>query len=283
MSVSSAPTFSGPTLVIEPSRRFPRVGLRELWAYRGLFWFLVWRDVKVRYAQTVLGVAWAVFQPVLTMVVFAVVFGRLARMPSDGAPYPVFALAALVPWTYFATGVTAASNSLTASTGLITKVYFPRLVIPFAAIAAGLPDLAIGLAFLGVVMAAYGVAPALAAVVVLPVLVASMLVTMAGVGCWLAALNIQFRDVKFVVPVLTQVWLYASPVIYPASMVPPRFRGLYALNPMAGVIEGFRAALLGSRPVPWGDVAVSTAVGAALFVSGTLYFRRTERVFADVA
>jgi lipopolysaccharide transport system permease protein len=212
-----------------------------------------------------------------------VVFGRLAAMPSDGAPYPVFALAALVRGRTSRPAVTAASNSLTASTGLITKVYFPRLVIPFAAIAAGLPDLAIGLAFLGVVMAAYGVAPALAAVVVLPVLVASMLVTMAGVGCWLAALNIQFRDVKFVVPVLTQVWLYASPVIYPASMVPPRFRGLYALNPMAGVIEGFRAALLGSRPVPWGDVAVSTAVGAALFVSGTLYFRRTERVFADVA
>ena len=272
-----------PTLVIEPSRRFPRLGLRELWAYRGLFWFLVWRDVKVRYAQTVLGAAWAVLQPVLTMAIFAVIFGAFARIPSDGAPYPLFALAALVPWTFFATALTGASTSLTANTGLITKVYFPRLVIPFAPLLAGLLDFAIGLGVLGLAMIVYGVAPSPAVFVVLPVVLLAMLLTLAGAGCWLAALNIEYRDVKFVVPFLVQVWMYASPVIYPASVVPARYRGLYALNPMVGVIEGFRAALLGTGTVPWPALAISVVVGAVLFASGALYFRRTERVFADVA
>lgn len=283
MSAPSAPAIPVPPLVIEPSRALPRLGLRELWSYRGLFWFLVWRDVKVRYAQTVLGAAWAILQPVLTMVIFSVIFGRFARMPSGGVPYPVFALAALVPWTYFATALTGASTSLTQSTGLITKIYFPRLIIPFAAVLAGLLDFAIGLAFLAVVMLAYGVTPAPAALVVVPVVLLAMFVTMGGVGCWLAALNIQYRDVRFVVPFLVQVWMYASPVIYPTSIVPAQYRALYALNPMVGVIEGFRAALLGAGPVPWGTIGVSFAAGALLFATGTLYFRRTERVFADVA
>ena len=271
-----------PTLVIEPSRAVPRLGLGELWAYRGLFWFLVWRDVKVRYAQTALGAAWAVLQPVLTMLVFAVVFGRFARVPSDGVPYPLFALAALVPWTYFGSALTGASNSLVASAGLITKVYFPRLVIPLAAVLAGLLDFVIGLAALAVAMLVYGVAPT-PAVAVIPVLVVAMLLTVTGVGCWLAALNLQYRDVKFLVPFLVQVWMYASPVIYPSSMVPARYRGLYALNPMVGVIDGFRAALLGTGPVPWAAVATSCGVGLLLLGTGVLYFRRTERVFADVA
>jgi lipopolysaccharide transport system permease protein len=274
---------AAPTLVIEPSGRFPRVGLRELWAYRGLFWFLVWRDVKVRYAQTVLGAAWAVLQPVLTMAIFAVIFGAFARIPSDGVPYPLFALAALVPWTYFSTALAGASGSLTASTGLITKVYFPRLVIPFAAVLAGLLDLAIGLAVLAVAMLAYGVAPSPAFLGVLPVALAALVLTVAGAGCALAALNIQYRDVKFVVPFLVQVWMYASPVIYPTSMVPARYRGLYAMNPLVGVIEALRAALLGTGPVPWPMLGQSLAVGAALCAAGTLYFRRTERTFADVA
>lgn len=283
MSASVAPIPSAPTLVIEPSRRFPRLGARELWAYRGLFWFLVWRDVKVRYAQTALGAAWAVLQPVLTMVIFTVIFGRFARMPSGGVPYAVFALAALVPWTYFAAALTGASGSLTANTGLITKVYFPRLVVPFAAALAGLLDFAIGFGFLAAIMLVYGVVPTPAALVVVPAAVLAMLVTVMGAGAWLAALNVQYRDVRFAVPFLVQVWMYVSPVIYPASLVPERYRTLYALNPMVGVIEGFRAALLGAGPVPWTALGLSFAAGTLFFVTGTLYFRRTERVFADVA
>ena len=282
MSRSVAHALSTPTLVIEPSRRLPSLGLRELWAYRGLFWFLVWRDVKVRYAQTVLGAAWAILQPVLTMLVFTVIFGRFARIPSGGVPYAVFSLAALVPWTYFSTALTSASNSLVSSAGLITKVYFPRLVIPFAAVLAGLLDLAIGLVVLLIVMLAHGIAPSAAGLAFLPVLVLSMLLSVGGVGCWLAALNLQYRDVRFVVPFVVQVWMFASPVIYPASLVPPEYRTLYAINPMVGAIEGFRATLLG-RPVDWSAVAVSLAVGVMFFATGALYFRRTERVFADVA
>lgn len=279
----SAPPAPGPTLIIEPSRAFPRPNVRELWSYRGLFWFLVWRDVKVRYAQTVLGTAWAVLQPLLTMVIFSVIFGRFARIPSQGVPYPAFALAALVPWTYFSTALAGASTSLTSSTGLITKIYFPRLLIPTAAVVAGLLDLAVGLGLLGAVMLGYGIVPSPLAFVVLPLALFIMLTTLVGAGCWLAALNIQYRDVRFVVPFLVQIWLYASPVIYPLSIVPERYRVLYSLNPMVGAIEGFRGALLGAASMPWSEIALAAAVGVALFASGTLYFRRTERVFADVA
>ena len=272
-----------PTLVIEPSRRFPPLGARALWAYRGLFRFLVWRDIKVRYAQTVLGGAWAVLQPVLTMVIFAVIFGRFARIPSGGVPYPVFALAALVPWTYFSTALTGASSSLTASTGLITKIYFPRLLIPAAPVVAGLLDFAVGFAFLAIFMGAYGVVPSAAALLAVPLAVVAMLLTVLGAGCWLAALNLQYRDVRFVVPFLVQIWLYASPVIYPLAIIPARYRALYALNPMAGAIEGFRTSLLGAGAVPWAALGLSLATGAVLCATGALYFRRTERVFADVA
>jgi len=282
-AVPSAAPGGRPTLVIEPSRPFPRFDLRELWASRGLFRFLVWRDIKVRYAQTVLGAAWAVLQPVLTMAIFAIVFGRFAGLPSAGVPYSIFALAALVPWTYFATGITGASNSLTANTGLITKVYFPRLVVPFAVAAAGLLDFAIGFVFLALMMLAYGITPAPEALVVVPAVLLAMLITVLGAGAWLAALNVQYRDVRFAVPFLVQVWMYVSPVIYPTSLVPERYRLLYALNPMVGVIEGFRAALLGAGAVPWAEIGLSFAVGAMIFVTGTLYFRRAERVFADVA
>jgi lipopolysaccharide transport system permease protein len=272
-----------PTLVIEPAGRFPRIDLRELWAYRGLLFFLMWRDIKVRYAQTVLGAAWAIVQPVLTTLVFTVVFGRLARIPSDGVPYPVFALAGLVPWTYFSSALTGSSNSLTTNTNLITKVYFPRLVIPVAPVLAGLVDFAVALAMLLAVMLAYGIVPTAAALVLVPVLALSMVLTATGIGCWLSALNIRYRDVRYLVPFLLQVWMYASPVVYPASLVPPRYRTLYALNPMVGVIEGFRSALLGTRGVAWPVLALSLGVGAALLASGALYFRKTERVFADVA
>jgi lipopolysaccharide transport system permease protein len=272
-----------PTLVIEPAGRWPRIDLRELWAYRGLFFFLVWRDVKVRYAQTVLGAGWAILQPVLTMLVFTVIFGRFASIPSDGVPYAVFSLAALVPWTYFSTALSGASNSLVSSTNLITKVYFPRLVIPFAPVLAGLVDFAVALLVLGAVMLFYGIVPGPLALVVVPLLVVAMMLTSAGVGCWLAALNIQYRDVKHVTPFLVQVWMYASPIVYPMSLVPERYHGVYALNPMAGIVEGFRAVLLGTGAVSWPTIALSLGVGAVLFVTGSLYFRRTERVFADVA
>lgn len=272
-----------PTVVIEPSGHLPKIDFGELWTYRGLFFFLVWRDIKVRYAQTVLGASWAILQPVLTTAIFTVVFGFFANMPSDGIPYPLFFLAALVPWTYFATALSGASNSLVSSTNLITKVYFPRLVIPFAPVLAGMLDFAIAFAVLLLLMFWYGVLPSAATVILLPVLVLGIMMTAAGVGCWLAALNIQYRDVKHVVPFLVQVWMFASPIVYPVSLVPEAYRSLYALNPMAGVIEGFRSVLLGTGSVAWSTIATSSAVAGTLLVTGTLYFRRTERIFADVA
>ena len=270
-------------LIIEPAGRFPKLGAKELWSYRGLLIFLVWRDLKVRYAQTVLGASWAIIQPVLTMVIFTVVFGRFAKVPSDGVPYPVFSLAALVPWTYFATAFAGASNSLVASTNLITKIYFPRLVIPFAPVVGSLVDFLIAFVILLVTMAFYHIAPSISAIVLVPLLVVAMILTSAGVGCWLAALNIKYRDIKYVVPFLVQIWLYGSPVAYPMSVVPARFRVLYAINPMAGVIEGFRSVLLHTSAVPWSMIGFSLVSGVVLFVTGVYYFRATERVFADVA
>jgi lipopolysaccharide transport system permease protein len=274
---------TAPVLVIESTGRWPKIDLHELWAYRGLFLFLVWRDIKVKYAQTVMGIGWAVIQPVLTMLIFTVIFGRFAKIPSDGVPYPVFSLAAMVPWTYFSTAMAGSSNSLVSSTNLITKVYFPRLVIPFAPVLASLIDFAIGFVILVVLMLGYRIVPSPLALMVLPILVVAMMLTAAGVGCWLAALNIQYRDVKYVIPFMIQVWMYASPIVYPMSMVPARYRTIYALNPMAGVVEGFRSVLLGTGAVAWSTIAVSMAAGVLLFASGALYFRRTERVFADVA
>ena len=272
-----------PTVVIEPAGRWPRLDIEELWAYRGLLGFLVWRDLKVRYAQTVLGAAWAVLQPVLAMVVFSVIFGAFAKVPSDGVPYPVFSLAALVPWTYFSTALTGASSSLVGTTNLITKVYFPRLVIPLTPVVAGLVDFAIAMVILLGMMLAYGIVPSVGALALVPMLVVMMAVTAAGVGCILAALHIKYRDVKYVAPFLVQVWMYASPIVYPMSIVPERWRPLYALNPMAGVIEAFRAVLLGTAGVAWSAIAVSFATSLVLLVVGLFYFRRTERVFADVA
>lgn len=272
-----------PELVIEPERGWPRIDLRELWAYRSLFYFLVWRDLKVRYAQTVMGIGWAVLQPLLTTLIFTVIFGRFAKVPSDGVPYAVFSLAALVPWTYFSTAFAASSNSLLTNVNLITKVYFPRLVIPFAPVLAGLVDLAIGFLLLLVAMLIFGLPPTILAALLVVPLVALLAITAAGVGSWLAALNIQYRDVKHLTPFLAQIWMYASPIVYPMSIVPPSLRPLYALNPLVGAIEGFRAVMLGTTAVPWLEIGISTLSGLLLFVSGTRYFRRTERVFADVA
>jgi lipopolysaccharide transport system permease protein len=231
----------------------------------------------------VLGAGWAILQPLLTMLVFTVIFGKLARIPSDGVPYPVFSLAALVPWTYFSAALSGASNSLISDKNLVTKVYFPRLVIPCAPVLAGLVDFVIAFVMLLLLMLGYGIIPSSSSVVLLPILMLVMLMTAAGVGCWLAALNIQYRDFRYVVPFLLQVWMYASPIVYPASLVPEAYRAIYALNPMVGVIEGFRSVLLGTGGVEWPIIGLSIVVGGILFITGSLYFRRMERIFADVA
>jgi lipopolysaccharide transport system permease protein len=230
-----------------------------------------------------MGAGWAILQPVLTTVVFTIIFGRFAKIPSDGVPYSVFSLAAMVPWTYFSTALAGSGNSLVSSTSLITKVYFPRLVIPFAPVIAGLVDFAIGFAILLVFMFSYGIIPGISSLVVVPVLLAVTVLTAAGAGCWFAALNIQYRDVKYVIPFLVQVWMYASPIVYPMSIVPTKYRAIYALNPIAGVVEGFRSSLLGTNAIAWHTIWISLGAGLALFISGAVYFRRTEHVFADVA
>lgn len=276
-SVDSAPGF-----VIEPARG-GSIDFAELWQYRGLLRFLVWRDLKVRYAQTVLGVAWAVLQPLLTTIVFSVIFGSFAKVPSDGVPYPVFSLAALVPWTYFSTALSGAGNSLVVSNNLITKVYFPRLVIPLTPVLVGLVDVAISMLLLFGMMAWYGIAPTLMSIVLVPLLLIVCALLATGVGAWLAALNIKYRDVKYVLPFLVQLWMYASPIVYPSSIVPERVRWLYALNPMVGIIEGFRGALLGTSNTGWGAISLSLGTGLVIFLAGTTYFRRSERHFADIA
>jgi lipopolysaccharide transport system permease protein len=272
---------AGEVLVIEPRTGWG-FDFKELWRYRGLFGFLVWRDIKIRYAQTVLGAGWAILQPVLTMIVFTIIFGNFANIPSDGVPYPVFSLAALVPWTYFSVALSNSSSSLVSSANLITKIYFPRLVIPLSPVLAGLVDFAIAFVILLVTMLVFGILPMASALLVVPVALLITVMTAAGVGCWMSALNLQYRDVKYVVPFLVQVWMYSSPIVYPMSIVPERFHTLYAINPMTGAIEGFRAALLGTTAVPWPVIGLSMISASVLFVTGALYFRRTERVFADV-
>jgi len=272
-----------PTVVIQPAPRWPGINAGELWANRELLLFLVWRDIKVQYAQTALGAAWAVLQPLLTMLIFTVIFGRLAKIPSDGVPYSVFTLAALIPWMYFSNAFSAASSSLVTSANLITKVYFPRLIIPLVSVLSGLVNFAVSCVVLALMMAWYHVSPSLLAVPMIPALILLTIVTATGVGCWLAAIYIQYRDVRHIVPFIVQIWMYISPVVYPLSLVPDRYRTLYALNPMAGIIQTFRVVLLRTGPVPWDTLGVSTIVAVLLFVSGTLYYRRTEHLFADVA
>ena len=268
-------------LRIEPPRGLAALNLGEMWAYRELVYFFVWRDIKVRYKQTVLGAAWAILQPVFTMVVFSIFFGRLAGMPSDGLPYPLFAFAALVPWTFFAHGLSQASNSLVGSAMLIRKVYFPRLVLPLAAVLSGAMDFVLAFAVLVAMLVAYGVTPTVN-VIWLPLLVLLALVTALGVGLWLAALNAKYRDVRHTIPFLIQLWLFATPIAYPSSLLPEPWRTLYGLNPMAGVVEGFRWALLGADTVPGPLLAVSAAAAVAILIGGAYFFRSMEREFADV-
>ncbi|HEV2844588.1 MAG TPA: ABC transporter permease [Thermoanaerobaculia bacterium] len=270
-----------PVTVIRPSRGWARVDLRELWSYRELLYFLVWRDVKVRYKQTALGVAWAVLQPVATMLVFSLFFGRLAGVPSDGVPYPLFSFAALVPWTFFATGLALSANSLVGSQNLVTKVYFPRLVIPAATVLSGVVDFALAFAVLLGMMAGYGLPPGPRLLWTIPFLLLA-LVTSLGAGLWLSALNVRYRDVRYVIPFLVQLWLFATPIAYPGSLLEEPWRTVYGINPMVGVVEGFRWALLGTGAPPGPAVAVSGLAALALLAGGVLYFRRTERTFADV-
>jgi lipopolysaccharide transport system permease protein len=266
---------------IEPSRGWVSLRLAELWAYRELLYFLTWRDVKVRYKQTALGVAWAVIQPLFTMLVFSVFFGKLAKVPSDGIPYPIFCYTALVPWTLFANGLTQSSNSLVGSSNLITKVYFPRLIIPLSTAFSAAIDFLFAFGVLVVMMAVYRV-PLSANLLALPLFVLLAVITSLGVGLWLSALNVQFRDVKYVVPFITQFWMLATPIAYSSSLLREPWRTLYGLNPMAGVVEGFRWALLGLRTAPRPILLVSSLAALLILVSGAFYFRRMEKTFADI-
>lgn len=255
--------------------------LREVWDYRELLYFLAWRDVKVRYKQTLLGAAWAILQPFTTMVVFSVFFGYLAHLPSEGTPYPIFAYSALVPWTFFATALNQATGSLIAHEHVITKVYFPRLVLPTAAVLAGVPDLLIAFTVLILLMLGFGISPTVA-IIATPLLAGVALMTALAAGLWLSALNVQYRDVKYAIPFLIQCWLFATPVAYPSTLLPEPWRTLYGLNPMVGVIEGFRWALLGTTASSPAMLAVSVVVTTLLLIGGVSYFRRVEKTFADV-
>lgn len=277
---ASAPP-SPPKFFIGPSGGWTSLGLAELWEYRELLYFLTWRDIKVRYKQTALGAAWAIIQPFLLMVVFSLFFGRFARVPSDGIPYPIFAFCALLPWQLFAHALTESSNSLVSNEHLITKVYFPRLVIPISAVFSGLADFAIAFVTLLGMMAYYGIVPTWA-IITVPGFVFLAMLTALGVGLWLSALNVKYRDVRYTMSFLIQFWMFATPIVYPSSIVPARWRALYGLNPMAGVVEGFRWALLGTAEGPSALLTVSVVVVFSLLVGGLYYFRRMEQEFADI-
>jgi lipopolysaccharide transport system permease protein len=269
-----------PLLVLRPTGRWAALDLGGLWAHRELLHFLTWRDVKVRYKQTVLGVAWAIIQPLFAMLIFTFFFGRLAGMPSDGIPYPMFAYAGLLPWTFFSNSLASSGNSLISNSNLITKVYFPRVIIPCAAVAANLVDFAIAFLILLALMGYYGVVPT-TAIVLLPFLVVLTTLLALGVGMWMSAVNVRYRDIRYALPLLIQLWMFASPIIYPASLMPKGWRWALALNPMTGIIEGFRSALL-RRPVDGLSLWLSTVLVLAIYVVAAFHFRSMEKDFADV-
>lgn len=268
-------------VLIKPSKAWVSLNLRSLWEYRELVYFLMWRDIKVRYKQTALGAAWAILQPFITMLIFSVFFGRLVKVPSDGIPYPLFAFTALVPWTFFANGLNQSSNSLIASANLLKKVYFPRLAIPVATVLAGVVDFLIAFVVLLLLMAFYRVTPTIN-ILWTPVLLALAFVTSLGVGLWMSALNVKYRDVRYVVPFLVQIWLFMTPVAYPSSLLSEPWRTVYGLNPMVGVVEGFRWALLGANSMPGPMVLASAGAAVLILISGAFYFRHMEKIFADV-
>jgi len=267
--------------IIKPSNKWSAIDIKELYKYHELLFFLAWRDIKVRYKQTILGAAWAILQPLFTMIVFTVFFGKIAKIPSEGVPYPIFSYAGLLPWTYFAMAVSLSSNSLVGNANLVTKVYFPRLLVPMGSTLAGLLDYVIAMSILGIMMALYHVTPGFG-LFLLPVLMFIVFITATGVGMWLSAMNVKYRDIKYTIPFLIQLWLFLTPVIYPTSMLPERFRWLMALNPMAGVVEAHRAAILGNKPINWEFLAISSGIAIFIFITGAFYFKRMERSFADV-
>ena len=269
-----------PFVVIQATRNWRLVSLKDLWAYRELLFFLTWRDVKVRYKQTALGAAWAILQPLFMMIIFTIFFGRLAGIDSGGIPYPLFALAGLVPWTFFSNAITASGNSLVGSANLISKVYFPRLIVPAAAMLAGLVDFALAFLLFCVMMVYYGVAPTLH-VLFLPVLIVMTALFALGVGTWMSALNVKYRDVRFALPFLIQLWLFVSSVILPSSALPQKYRWLLMFNPMSGIIEGYRSALFG-LPFDWPAIATAAAITVAVLAYAIYSFARVERSFADI-
>jgi lipopolysaccharide transport system permease protein len=271
-----------PLVVIEPSNSWVALNLRDLWVYRELLYFLTWRDIKVRYKQTLLGVAWAIMQPLFTMLVFTLFFGRLAGMDmrTEGMPYPLFAFAGLLPWTFFANAITNSGNSLVGSANLITKVYFPRMIIPGATVAAGLVDLGIGFVLLFGLMIYYQVTLTWT-LLMLPVLVILTTLLAMGVGMWLSALNVKYRDIRFALPFVIQLWLFVSPVIFPSSILPEKWRWVMALNPLTGIIEGYRSSIFG-RPINWTALGISAVITLVVLVYASYYFRRMEKTFADI-
>jgi lipopolysaccharide transport system permease protein len=268
-------------VLIEPSRGWVALKLSELWEYRELLYFFVWRDIKIRYKQTVLGASWAIIQPFFTMVIFSLFFGKLAKVPSDGIPYPIFSFAALVPWTFFSNGLLQGSNSLLTNSNMVKKIYFPRLSLPIAAVLAGGVDFLLSFLVLLGMMVFFGLAPTWN-VVWLPFFTLLALVTSLGVSFWFAALNAQFRDIRYIVPFLIQAWLFVTPIAYPSSLLDEPWKTLYGINPMAGVVEGFRWALLGTDTAPGPIILVSSLVAILMLISGLYYFRRMEKTFADV-
>lgn len=285
-SITTQPTQE--VLLLRPTQGWSALNLGDLWRYRELIYFLIWRDIKVRYKQTVLGASWAIIQPFVTMIVFTIFFGGLAKMPSDNIPYPIFSYTGLLPWGLFTKAIGDAGRSMITNRSMITKVYFPRLSIPLASVLSGLVDF--GLAFIVLIgmIVVYNYVPELdyqvhitPAILTLPLFILLALVTSLGVGLWLSALNVQYRDINYIIPFLTQFWLFITPIAYPSSLIPEQWQLLYALNPMAGVVEGFRWALLGVETAPGPMLAVSSTISVILLVSGLFYFRRMERTFAD--
>jgi lipopolysaccharide transport system permease protein len=268
-------------VTIEPSKGLVGIDWKDLWSYRELLYFLAWREIKVRYKQTALGAIWAILQPLLTMVIFSVFFGRLAKMPSDGLPYPIFVLTGLVPWIFFSNGLSQAANSVVNSSNLVSKVYFPRILIPVASVASGVVDFAIAFALLALGTVWYGILPTARTLLLIPFFLLAATVCL-GVGLWLAALNVQYRDIRHAVPFMVQIWLFATPIAYPSSLLHEPWRTVYGLNPMVGVVEGFRWALLGKTPQPGPLIGVSAVLAVVLLVTGTIYFRQVERKFADI-
>lgn len=275
------PLPDNPVVTIEPTKSWVALRLGDLWQYRELLYFLIWRDVKVRYKQTLLGAAWAILQPLLTMVIFTLLFGRLAGIKSDGIPYPIFAYAGLLIWTFFANAVSNSGNSLVSSANLVTKIYFPRMIIPGAAVGACLVDFVISFVILVPLMIYYEIRVS-AMLVMVPVLIALATLLAIGVGMWLSALNVKYRDIRYAIPFLTQLWMFASPVIYPASMIPEKWRWILMLNPLTGLIENLRIALFGGRSFEWKSLSISAAITFILLIYSAYSFRRVERTFADI-